>query len=270
MRKSKYIVIASDQHSGHIIGLTPPKWFKTGKKKLAKYEARLWKFYKELLKELPRIDHVIVNGDLVDGKQNKTKGLELITTNVKEQCEIAAQSIIMLGANTVEIIRGTRYHVGQDEDYEDQVLPMLREQGYKSRELGIQDHGYFEIGGIILDIKHKISNAQLPHTKGTPLGREKLQNLLWYEHGEIPLAKIIVRSHVHNYCHLSGWNGRVGEWHSITTPALQGLGGSYGVRECSQTIDWGLILIEITPKGNVKIDPLIRLTRYPEELVKKL
>ena len=147
---------------------------------------------------------------------------------------------------------------------------LLRQYGYKAHALGIQDHGYFDINGVIFDVRHKIGNSQLPHTKGTPLGREKLQNLLWHEHGEVPLAKVIVRSHVHNYHKLSGWNSHVGEWHSMTTPALQGLGGSYGVRECSQTIDWGIVLVEVTPKGNIKIDPIIKLTKHPEEMIKKL
>lgn len=270
MRRSRYVVVYADIHGGHIVGLTPPKWFKRSSKSLVKYESRLWREHKGLVKDLPKIDHMIINGDVVDGKQPKNKGGELITPVIAEQCQIAVASIIMPEARTIDVVRGTRYHVGTSDNYEDQILPLLNKEGYKDRELGITDHGYYEIGGVVIDVKHKIGNAQLPHTKGTPLGREKLQNLLWHEHGEVPLAKIIVRSHVHNYHRLSGWNGRVGEWHSFTTPALQGLGGSYGVRECSQTIDWGVVLIEITPKGNVNIEPLIRLTREPDEMVKKL
>jgi len=270
IRKSRFIAVASDLHAGHIVGLTPPKWYKSGNKKLAKYEHKMWKLYKDIVGQLPPLDHTIINGDLIDGKQKKTKGAELITTNINEQCMIALPGILLLGGKTIDIVRGTRYHVGDTDDYEDQIIPMLREEGYKARDLGIQDHGYFDVAGTIIDVKHKIGNATLPHTKGTPLGREKLQNLLWYEHGEIPLARIVIRSHVHNFYQVSGWNGRVGQWFSLTTPALQGLGGTYGVRECGQTVDWGIVLIEITPKGNVKIDPLIRLTRNADEMVKKL
>jgi hypothetical protein len=270
MKKSTYVVIAADQHGGHIVGLTPPRWFKTGDKEIVKYESRIWRLYKGIIKDLPPIDHAIINGDCTDGKQSRTKGLELLTTDFGEQCKISTEGIAAFGAKTVEIVRGTRYHTGQDGNYEDQIIPMLREEGYKAKELGIQDHGYFDICGIIFDVKHKIGNSQLPHTKGTPLGREKLQNLLWYEHGEIPLAKVLVRSHVHNFHLLSGWNGKVGQWYSLTTPALQGMGGSYGVRECSQTVDWGIVLIEVTPQGNIGIEPIIRLTRNPDETVKKL
>lgn len=270
IRKSRFILVASDIHGGHIVGLTPPKWWKSGDKVVARYEHKMWRLYKDIIKTLPPIDHVIINGDLTDGKQKKTKGAELITTNINEQCQIALPAILLLQGKTVDIVRGTRYHVGDTDDYEDQIIPMLREEGYKAKELGIQDHGYFDVADQIIDVKHKIGNAQLPHTKGTPLGREKLQNLLWYEHGEIPLARIVVRSHVHNFYQVSGWNGRVGQWYALTTPALQGLGGAYGVRECSQTVDWGIVVIEITPKNNVAVFPNIRLTRNADEMVKVL
>ena len=42
-----------------------------------------------------------------------------------------------------------------------------------------------------------------------------------------------------------------GQTLSFVTPALQGMGSKYGARQCETVVDWGLIVIEITPAGSI-------------------
>jgi len=251
-------MILADLHEGSEVGLTPPKWWQRNKPENYKYQRKMWKTFSSWVKSFPKVDHLFLNGDAVDGKQKRRGGMDLITSDIREQCLMAASAIEVVQPKTLDIIRGTGYHVGNSLDYEDMLYDIVR----KDIPTEVTDHGYFDINGMILDIKHQISNAQLPHTKGTPLGKERLNNLLWHEHGEVPKADLIVRSHVHNYHFMGGW-----KWAALTTPALQGLGGTYGVRMCSGVVDFGLILVEVTAAGEWSWQEYIAATKDPDEMV---
>lgn len=59
---------------------------------------------------------------------------------------------------------------------------------------------------------------------------------------------MFLRGHVHyfNYCGGSS-GGR--HWLAVTVPALQGPGSKYGVRQCSGTVDFGLIHFDVDDHG---------------------
>ena len=76
------LVIESDYHCGHWAGLTPPDWYQSGKK--GKHQKELWEFRKSVLKDIGRIDFLIVNGDCIDGKGARSGGSELSTSDRAE------------------------------------------------------------------------------------------------------------------------------------------------------------------------------------------
>jgi hypothetical protein len=64
------------------------------------------------------IDILIVNGDAIDGRGEKSKSTELIATDQQEQCDIATECIEYVGAKSILMSRGTPYHTGKGEKWE--------------------------------------------------------------------------------------------------------------------------------------------------------
>lgn len=234
----KRVVAISDLHAGHRVGLTPPQWQSSGKDdKWRKVRKELWDFYQYQITALKPIDILFVAGDAIDGKATRSGGGELITADMNEQCEMAAQSIWLAEAENIVMVYGTPYHVGTDDDYE-----YLLSKIVKADKIG--SHEWVDINGIVFDLKHHIGSSTIPHGRGTPLSKDRLWNLLWTEFNEQPKADILIRAHVHYHAFTGGSN-----WLAMTLPALQGQGSKYGGRRCSGHIDFGIVYFDVYDNG---------------------
>ena len=106
-RDFKRVVAMGDLHCGHRVGLTPPKWQSAIKgNKYHKIQVELWEEYKNIIKHLQPIDALIVNGDCIDGRGERSGGTELISTNRQEQINMAATCINFCSAKKVVLTRG--------------------------------------------------------------------------------------------------------------------------------------------------------------------
>jgi len=235
---NKRVVVIADLHCGHRVGLTPPK-FQSAicGHKYHKIQIELWDKYCEILHKLKPIDVLLVNADCIDGRAERSGGVELIATSRKKQVDMAAECIKEAEADKIIMTRGTPYHTGYKEDWEDMVADAVDA-------VKIGEHEWPEINGLIFDMKHKVGNTGVPHTKGTSINRDRLWNQLWAEREQQPKAKIFIRSHVHWF-----FATKDSDAECIYTPALQGMGSKYGARECSGTVDWGLIYFDIDIDG---------------------
>lgn len=238
----KRIGVFSDLHCGHRAGLTPPgyQWMNDTPdpihNKFADAQADMWARFKsdlDRVKAEHSIDIAIINGDSIDGKGTKSGGTELITTDRKDQCIIAARCIREIDAETILMTYGTGYHVGNDEDWERDVAEAVDA-------LKIESHGLYEIEGLVLDARHFVSSSIIPHGRFTALARENLWANIWADRYPGSKPDILIRSHVHYY----GFCGDA-EWMGMTTPALQGMGSKFGSRICSGKVDFGFIIIDI-------------------------
>jgi len=260
MARTKRLVVISDLHAGHRVGLTPPDYqWKANKNaehgvyKCAKIQRACWKWYKEAMLALRPIDVLVVNGDAIDGRGERSGGVELITGDRRHQADMAAEAILLAGAKQVVMVRGTPYHTGQKEDWEDVIAR-------KVRACKIGNHEWVNINGIVFDFKHKIGRSTIPHGQFTPQARDWLWNALWAEAGFQPKADWLIRSHVHYARDCGGWSGDR-RWVALTTPALQAMGTRYGARECSNLVDYGFNSWDITPNGSVTWQPKIAYIR---------
>ncbi len=223
--------------------MTPPAWqYKEDGHpriaKAAKFQKALWDFGTQALDALKPIDILIVDGDAIDGKGDKSGGVEQITTDRLEQCEMAAEFINYAEAKQVRLLYGTRYHVGRDEDFEQVLVDKI------NGDVSIQGHGFFNVNNCIMDVKHKIGSSSIPHGRHTALARARLWNVLWnQEHERQPKANILQRGHVH---YIAGCFGA--DWLAMTLPALS-YGTSFGVRECEGIVEIGVTKIDIFPDG---------------------
>jgi hypothetical protein len=242
----KRVLVISDPHCGHLVGLTPPGWWvaekdvdasRTKRNKYAATQRQCWQFYEEGLKKFGPFDVAILNGDAIDGKGDRSGGTEQITTDREEQAEMAVAAVRpALGKNTKLVMTfGTAYHTGRDEDWESIVASDLGA-------VKIGSHEWVDVDGVMFDCKHHVGSSSIPHGRHTSVARENLWSVLWAERGQIPRSKtatVIVRSHVHYFSYCGGT-----DWMALTTPALQGLGTKYGGRVCSGIVDFGFLVFE--------------------------
>ena len=65
MPKTKRVLILSDFHCGHEVGLTPPKW-NVGQTDdpMVGYRSTLWSRFKDLLRDVGKPDILVLNGDV--------------------------------------------------------------------------------------------------------------------------------------------------------------------------------------------------------------
>jgi len=249
----KRVAIIADLHCGHRAGLTPPQWrFRQSSvehiwRKFTRVQEETWRIYLREVKRLLPIDVLIVNGDCIDGRGERSGGVELVTGDRNEQCKMAADCIRVWHPPRIVMTRGTGYHTGDIESWEDLIAEGLRADGI---EVKIGDHEWVDVNGFIFDCKHHVSGSQVPHGRWTAIARDELWNSLWTEAGEQPRAGMIVRSHVH-YC-VGGW--RYFGAHRVeflTTPALQAMGTRYGARRCSGQVNWGLLAFDLDARGGI-------------------
>lgn len=245
----KRVLVISDLHCGHRGGLTPPSWQynqyddENVRGKFGALQKTVWDWYVKKIKEVGPVDILVCNGDSIDGKGTRSGGTELLTTDRGEQCDIAAECIKVVDAKKVLLIKGTPYHTGSEEDWEDVLAD-------KVNAFDVGFHEWVDAEGIILDFKHKTGGSTVPYSRGTAPAKEALWNLLWRERGVQEKSDIIIRSHVHY--HVSGSDGRT-LW--MTTPALQAW-SKYGTAQCSGTIDLGVTLFECN-KGGYTWKPIL-------------
>lgn len=242
-KKSKRVVIISDLHCGHRVGLTPPAyWWRDDtelQSKISRNQKELWNWYADTIALLKPIDILVCNGDLIDGKGDKSGGSEQNTCDRLIQCDMATDCIQYCNPNTCIITYGTSYHTGKDEDFERVIAGKL------DCDTHVEGHSFPTINGVQFDIKHHVGGSGVPHGRYTAVAKDKLWNTVWNNRDEQqPNAGVVIRSHVHyhSFCGTS-------DWLAITTPALQGYGSAFGVRRCSGVVDIGLISFDISETG---------------------
>lgn len=253
--KRKRVLVISDFHSGHVLGLTHPSYdYTTGHKtQTAHYQVRrtIWNWYKENVVRL-KPDIVIVNGDCIDGKGEKSGGTELLTLDRDEQCEMALAGLQAIPRRPKFFMSyGTGYHTGNLEDWEDIIAREI-----EAEKIGAEDT--IDVNGLLINYRHHVGVSSIPHGRHTAVAKEKLVNQIWAARGEYPEADVIIRSHVHyhNFCGGPGWLG-------MTTPALQGYGSKYGARRCTGVVDVGLVHFDIWSKDKWKWES--HILRFPAE-----
>ncbi len=243
------LLVISDLHCGHEVGLTAPSHDIT-KGRLARFSPMRKTIYKWAVKTIDAlrpIDVLLVNGDAIDGRCDKSGGLEQIEADRSEQVDMATQFIKVINPKHVLMAYGTGYHTGNKEDWENDIA--------KKVDARIESEGNVEILGNVINYRHHLGRSAIPHGRVTAVLRERLWNEEWANRGEYPRANIIIRSHVHY--HYFGGNT---DFLALTTPALQGYGTKYGTRRVSGTVDIGMVVFDIRgPKDYTWHAPILRL-----------
>jgi hypothetical protein len=230
------VIACSDTHCGHVGGLTPPEyWVPSGYPKLRKSQQAMWDWFDSKVDTISRPDVVIANGDLVDGRGERSEGRELLAGAGDPRVQIAIATRVMDRLNPRKgfvIAKGTPYHTGTGTDWEECIADALRGKGY---EVEVRNHAFVTLGGVTFDCKHKIGGSSVPHGRGTALRRAKLWNELLAAKAKQPEARVVLRAHVHYHTYAGGPG-----WLALTLPSLQG-DTMYGSRQCDGDVDFGFV-----------------------------
>jgi hypothetical protein len=242
MRKSKRVLVVNDFHSGHLVGLTPPKHDIKHENpdffKLDKMRRTYWNYFDREVKALGPIDITIVVGDCIEGKNEKAGGTELLEADTTKQCMIAETILKGINTDKMFMVYGTNYHTGDVMDAERTIADSVG-----ATKIG--SHDWIDVNGLIIDYKHHVGSSQVPYARHTAVARERMWNLFWNEWDEFPKADVFLRGHVHYYDFCGGYG-----WLAMTLPALQGYGSKFGSRICSGTVDFGFVHFDVTDKDN--------------------
>lgn len=234
-KSSKRILILSDLHCGHRYGLAHPEHA------VNKIQLKAWDFFIKGIKKNGPYDIVFCNGDLIDGKAKRNGGIELITTNLEEQSDIAIKILRQIKRLNGKVplryffTRGTPYHTGEQEDWENIIAREFKEDDKKN----IDETLLVKVNGITFDLKHKVSSGSLPHTRSSAPARDIVFAILKESLEGRATANVFIRSHVHYYNFVECMN-RI----AITTPALQ-VNSTYGQRQCSGITNFGFMVCEV-------------------------
>lgn len=242
----KHILVISDPHSGHGAALTPPDYWQESLKsddpriyKKAMILKAIWGFW-EKISTSRKWDYLFSLGDLIDGKGQASGGIEQLTTDYHEQCAMSIKALKLARAKVIRMVRGTPYHTGKEDNFEDFIADALGAE--------IKDHMFLDVEGVVFDLKHKIGGSSIPHGRATPLLRTAMWAELWHAKKLAPSPDIIIRGHVHNYLQASDFQKTC-----LTMPCLQ-WDSRYGKLNCEGTIDLGVVEVQVD-KGSYNIIP---------------
>lgn len=256
MSTTTRILWMADLHSGHFAGLTHPDFERKPKRNQTpayqqwRTRRKCWDFFTKIIKQQGPFDIVVVMGDAIDGKGEKSGGTELLTADRVQQTDMAAAAILHVGASDIYAVYGTPYHAGVDEAWEDEVA-------HKANIIKIENVGRLNIHGKLFKYRHYVGRSSIPHGRFTPLARERLWNVLWSERKEDIQADYLIFAHVHYHICC----GEPNTWMAYTCPALQAYGTRFGEQKMSGTVDFGLMWSETDRTGDTIFDS--RTLKFP-------
>jgi predicted phosphodiesterase len=180
----KRVLLVADLHTGSLFS---PRSSPDNSIQRATYNK-----WKEMCKAVGPVDAVILNGDLCDGINYKSRGIGIWTSNIEEQIDEAVNLIQMIDTKKYYGTQGSFYHVGDNLSSDRLVLKLLN--GTFGDELAIK------IEDVRFHCMHSVgvsSSAWMYRT--TPIAREMLMAELNKE--EYGKFKAIIRSHAHYFCY---------------------------------------------------------------------
>lgn len=238
MAESKRVLILSDLHCGNIFGLTPPEY----QNHFREIQQIGWKFYTDNIKKLGKIDLCILNGDLLDGPGKKDTR-QHITTDMREQVNIAIEALKIVPAKKFVFIRGTCFHVTTDRENEDDIAKHFNSEIYDSKKINVN--------GCVIHCKHSVGKGSTVYGSVTPLQSTSALHMLTDISAENTPADIFVRSHIHEYNMVDREI-----FTAVTTPCLQFKGMAYG-RKYSSFYSYGMVWFDIRGKKDFDVNKIL-------------
>ena len=224
--KPKTVVFISDLHVGSRRGLCPPKVKLQelgAEHKPSKRQQAILKCWQETVSEWRKPDLLVVVGDLVEGQARRSRGVNVWTTDVDLQGQIAANLIEEWEAKKVLIVAGSDYHVVVSGlSAEEWIARDLKRRGInvlpcdpKGSNALTADEVYFSVHGKTFHASHRIESTRFINYRSTAINREIAQNKLASE-AEVHRVDCVIRAHLHHF-----WAIDTGKSYAMIIPGWQ-------------------------------------------------
>ena len=265
MSKRRLVVLLSDTHGGHKLGLLSPETViydedESGNLRpytpdLMAMQRYLWELYTGHIKsvrELAGRDEIIVvhNGDVTQGLKYPE---HLVSTRLSDQVLIGFCNLKpwleLRNVRTVRVVKGTASHVLGEGSSEILIARMLA-QAYPNKDVQALYHGLLDVGGVTFDCAH---HGPFPGSRNWLKGnvaRYYLRSLMLDDvlHGRDP-PRVVARAHYHVYVRETLRLEVEGQEHAsdlIITPSYCGV-GDHGRRVTRSTSlqTHGLVACEV-------------------------
>jgi hypothetical protein len=188
-KQIRCVGVLNDLHAGSRCGATPAGWGdKTNPARDFLLDCRDY-----LGKKWPKLDLLVLNGDLIDGGQQKSFGTGTWTTDLSEQAEMAeswlAPLLDRLRPQAIIRLIGTSYHEGFNG-----ALKTLDKTFSVAKTDDVMDVQLMD--GVIMNVKHEPEGGVGLYA-GTMQDRELLWASITEPASNLPEAQFIVRAHLH-------------------------------------------------------------------------
>jgi|SRR5579884_584196 len=221
----KCLLVVSDLHCGSIYGLLPPGFTTSDGRVVSPNagQAYLWSCWSSLAEHVGKlkIAGVIVNGDVVDGRQQAQRGTELCLPMIEDQAAAAEACLKFLRKHTGSakwyFTQGTEYHDAKAGREVEVVARALNARPYVGAGTGryCREVLDLEVDGVVSNFSHGISVSGGLYRATSP-DREGVWSALAGKEGKVPKADAVVRSHAHYFVHVEHESK-----HILITPCWQ-------------------------------------------------
>lgn len=256
------LLVVSDLHDASYYGLLSKECrfedSMTGEKLFIQQmetQKKMYKLWKDMTETVGYVDAVIVNGDVCDGPQCKSKGKFVVTSDLKAQADDAIRLLSMIDSKTFYFTQGSEYHSIEDRPLEQYIAEMMNAE-YGNELL-------LDFKNVRFHVAHYISFSSNMLYRSTPLVRDmmflKLNNAM-DEYGEVDWT---IRSHAHyamvvQYGHTGG----------IITPCWQAR-TPYAVKKGIVGMSSnGYDVIDINGKKDVTVKQVVTKVGVPCKVIK--
>jgi len=215
--RAKMMVAIGDTHIGSEGALMPlevnsEEWCEGRNRRYFPNQIQkdIYKRWEMMVDEAPRPDILLLNGDLVDGKNYKENGMGSWTTDSLLQARVLADLVKMLKPRQIIATSGSPYHSDNNPNVDKIATEMCG---------GTFMGGYanININGKRIYAQHKVSVSKSSwQYRSTPLGRALVLAAL--NEKEMGHYDIVLKSHAHYFCYcgfsnslgmiLPGWKTR--------------------------------------------------------------
>lgn len=278
MTKRRLVVIESDTHGGHKLGLCSPDAVIHEEDEfgnlvqrpveLGKFQQYLWKqrsAWIDQVREIAAADEIVLfkTGDMTHGVRHPE---HLMSTRLADHIAIGVANDLpwleRANVRTVRYYKGTGWHVLGEGSSEILIAAQLQER-YKQKSIQALYHGLADVDGVVFDLAH---HGPFPGSRNWLVGnvaRFYLRDLMMNDlaAGRVP-PRVVVRGHYHTYVHEYLERETSTGAHCadlVIMPSLCGL-GDYGHKSTRSTAyqTQGIMLFEIIDGDLGRIVPLKR------------
>jgi len=202
-------------HCGSVFGMLPPDFFTSDGREMPQNAGQrfLWQCWVDMAENVGHIDALIVNGDMIDGEDMKSRATNLCLTRPEDQSEAAVQILNYLLKKIhhpkTYCVMGTPYHDSPSGREAEVIAQRIGAEKYHGLGPGryCRDMLDLEIDGVILNVLHGASGSAGLY-RATGPDREGVWSALAGKEGKAARADALLRAHMHFFValqHPSKW-----------------------------------------------------------------